>query len=136
MPFLILILKMGIIMSFITTTQVSFNDERIFSSAKRNTSIGTCGMIARSITIVAPIVNEWSAPLPIVVMFCFSIIGLLTSVTFPNEKEFVPGNPIEEKTYNIKEKNAKGENGSEISYHNLSKDLKDDNKNNLQDEDT
>ena len=68
---------------------MSFNDERIFSSSKRNTSIGTCGMIARSITIVAPIVNEWAAPLPIVVMFGFSILGLLTSLTFPNESEFV-----------------------------------------------
>ena len=59
MPILILILKMGIIMSFIITTQVSFTDDRIFPASKRNTSVGSCGMIARSITIVAPIVNEW-----------------------------------------------------------------------------
>lgn len=32
MPILILILKMGIINSFITTTQVSFTDDRIFPS--------------------------------------------------------------------------------------------------------
>jgi len=62
-------------------------------------------MIARSITIVAPIVNEWAAPLPIIVMFIFSIIGLLTGMTFPNEEEFVPGNLLEEKAYNLKEKN-------------------------------
>ena len=30
MPFIILCLKMGIIISFITTTQVSFTDDRIF----------------------------------------------------------------------------------------------------------
>jgi len=91
MPVLILVLKMGIIMSFIITTQASFTDERIFSSNKRNTSVGTCGMIARSVTIVAPMVNEWAAPIPIVVMMGFSIIGLITSATFPDESEFVVG---------------------------------------------
>lgn len=95
MPGLILILKMGIIMSFIITTQVSFIDDRIFPAAKRNTSVGTCGMIARSVTIVAPICNEWPAPLPIVLMLAFSTLGLLTSITFPNEDEFTPG--IEQK---------------------------------------
>jgi len=88
MPILILILKMGIIVSFITTCQVSFTDDRIFPSNKRNTSVGTCGMIARSITIVAPIVNEWPAPIPIIIMIGFSIVGLLTSLTFPDESEF------------------------------------------------
>ena len=91
MPVLILILKMGIILSFITTTQVSFTDDRIFPSNRRNTSVGTCGMIARSITIVAPIVNEWPSPFPVVVMFIFIIIGLLTAMTFPKENEFTPG---------------------------------------------
>jgi hypothetical protein len=91
MPILILILKMGIIMSFIITTQASFTDERIFPSNKRNTSVGTCGMIARSVTIVAPIVNEWAAPIPIVVMMFFSVVGLVTTATFPDESEFVVG---------------------------------------------
>ena len=103
MPALILILKMGIIMSFIITTQASFTDERIFTSSKRNTSVGTCGMIARSVTIVAPIVNEWSAPTPIIVMFAFSIIGLVTSLTFPDESEFVIGEKHEDRTYNLNE---------------------------------
>lgn len=103
MPVLILILKMGIIMSFIITTQVSFTDERIFPSNKRNTSVGTCGMIARSVTIVAPIVNEWAAPIPIVVMLAFSIVGLVTSATFPDESEFVVGEKHEDKTYNLNE---------------------------------
>ena len=60
-------------------------------------------MIARSITIVAPIVNEWSAPIPIVIMFGFSIIGILTSLTFPDESEFVQGDKLEDKTYNLNE---------------------------------
>jgi len=48
-------------------------------------------MIARSITIVAPIVNEWTAPFPIIIMIFFLFIGLFTSYTFPNEGEFTPG---------------------------------------------
>lgn len=91
MPVLILVLKMGIIMSFIVTTQVSFTDDRIFPSNKRNTSVGTCGMIARSITIVAPIVNEWPAPIPLFILLGFSVIGMITSLTFPNENEFTVG---------------------------------------------
>lgn len=84
MPVFILLLKMGIIISFITTTQVSFTDDRIFPSNKRNTSVGTCGMIARSITIMAPIVNEWPAPWPILSIFFFSIVGLLMTFSFPS----------------------------------------------------
>ena len=105
MPFLILLLKMGIIMSFIITTQVSFTDDRIFTSSKRNTSVGTCGMIARSITIVAPIVNEWQAPYPIIVMLCFSVLGMFTSFFFPDETEFTQGDKLEDKVYNLNEKN-------------------------------
>ena len=94
MPFLILFLKMGIIMSFIITTQASFTDDRIFPANKRNTSVGSCGMIARSITIVAPIVNEWPAPLPLLVILAFSVCGMFTSFSFPKECEFIPGEKI------------------------------------------
>jgi MFS family permease len=118
MPILILILKMGIIMSFIITTQVSFTDDRIFPPNKRNTSVGSCGMIARSITIVAPIVNEWAAPLPIVVILGFSIIGIFTSWTFPEESEFIPGVVIQETKYNIGE-TGDGEIASDITYVDL-----------------
>ena len=87
MPILILLLKLGIIISYITTTQASFTDDRIFPPSKRNTSVGTCGMIARSVTIVAPIVNEWSVPTPVVIMLVFSVLGLAGSLTFPDEEE-------------------------------------------------
>jgi len=119
MPFLILLLKMGIIMSFIVTTQASFTDDRIFPANKRNTSVGSCGMIARSITIVAPIVNEWPAPLPLVIILGFSIIGIITAMTFPSEAEFIPGERIQETKYNF----ANNENVSDITYHDLNEDL-------------
>lgn len=115
MPVLILVLKMGIIMSFITTTQVSFTDDRIFPSTKRNTSVGTCGMIARSVTIVAPIVNEWPAPFPIIALLIFSVIGILTSLTFPGEDEFTLGQKIKDTKYSLEDKTS-----SDISYHSLS----------------
>jgi len=44
-------------------------------------------MIARSVTILAPIVNEWAAPIPIAVILVLSIIGLATSTTFPRVDE-------------------------------------------------
>ena len=106
MPVLILVLKMGIIMSFIVTTQVSFTDDRIFPSNKRNTSVGTCGMIARSITIVAPIVNEWPAPIPLFILLGFSVLGMITSLTFPNENEFVVGLKQKDKKLNLGKSDA------------------------------
>ena len=83
-------------------------------------------MIARSITIVAPIVNEWAAPLPIVVILGFSVIGIFTSLTFPEEHEFIPGEVIQETKYNIGE-TADGDVASDITYV----DLAVENKNNL-----
>jgi len=126
MPVLILILKMGIIMSFIITTQVSFTDDRIFPSTKRNTYVGSCGMIARSITIVAPIVNEWPAPYPIVVMLLFSILGIVTTYFFPKEDEFAVGEDWKEIHYKINDPNQpNSESRSDVTFHNLDDDLQD-----------
>ena len=116
MPLFILTLKMGIIVSFITTTQVSFTDDRIFPSNKRNTSCGTCGMIARSITIIAPVINEWPAPYPILSIFMFSIFGIFTSLTFPNDDE-----KLKKELYNP---NDELDEASNLSYHNISKEIK------------
>jgi hypothetical protein len=115
MPVLILILKMGIIMSFITTTQISFTDDRIFPSSKRNTSVGTCGMIARSVTIVAPIVNEWDVPYPILIMLGFTIIGLINTFFFPHEEE-----KLKSELYG--KLGEKAQDDSYISYHEISED--------------
>ena len=62
-------------------------------------------MIARSITIVAPIVNEWQAPLPIVVMLGFSILGIIVAATFPSEESW----DLEEKYYHLNEEGIIGE---------------------------
>ena len=44
-------------------------------------------MVARSVTIVAPIVNEWDPPYPILMMLGFSILGFITSYTFEDIME-------------------------------------------------
>lgn len=101
MPLIIVTLKMGIIISFITTTQVSFTDDRIFPPHQRNTSLGTCGMISRSLTIVAPIVNEWAAPIPVLIMMFLFLCGLFTAYSFPEEDEFTPGQAQKEIIYDL-----------------------------------
>ena len=63
-------------------------------------------MIARSVTIVAPIVNEWAAPWPIIMLFGFSILGYLTSFTFPKEDEFADGEKIKEIKYDFTAKQS------------------------------
>ena len=80
-------------------------------------------MIARSVTIVAPIVNEWASPIPIVVMMFFSVVGLVTTATFPDESEFVVGEKQEDKTYNLNE-NIKDAD-SDLTQVNMSSGLKD-----------
>jgi hypothetical protein len=80
-------------------------------------------MIARSVTIVAPIVNEWAAPIPIVVMMVFAILGLITSATFPDESEFVVGEKQEDKTYNLNENIRDVD--SDLTQVNMSSGLKD-----------
>ena len=113
MPILILILKMGIITSYITTTQISFTDDRIFPSSKRNTSVGTCGMVARSVTIAAPIVNEWETPWPILCMLVFSVLGIVVSLTFKTDQ-------IQTTTYKAMNQS---DGASDLSYRNLDKEI-------------
>lgn len=68
-------------------------------------------MIARSVTIVAPIVNEWDPPFPILMMTGFSIIGLITSYTFDDISDSDP------ETILLK---LKEDEDSQVTYHNIS----------------
>lgn len=74
-------------------------------------------MIARSVTIVAPIVNEWSAPYPILAILFFAIVGIFTSLTFPKEDEFSNGQKIKEIKYDLASRS--NDNKSDLSYHDL-----------------
>ena len=62
-------------------------------------------MIARSVTIVAPIVNEWTAPMPIFIMLAFSVLGILVSLTFPKEEIW----EVEEQYYHLNEEGNIGQ---------------------------
>ena len=74
-------------------------------------------MIARSVTIFAPIVNEWQAPLPILIMLVFSCIGMLTSFTFPDQQ------PLDAKAKQSFQPLAQNEEQSNITFHDVSKEF-------------
>merc|ERR1719263_2013236 len=73
MPWAIFIAKFGTASGFLISYLASFSDNRIFPIEKRATAIGLCNLIARSITITAPIINELEEPEP---MFFF--IGMIS----------------------------------------------------------
>jgi hypothetical protein len=58
MPILTMLTKFGSGAAMLITYSASFGDEQLFPSKKRTTAIGICNIIARSITIFAPQVNE------------------------------------------------------------------------------
>jgi len=75
-------------------------------------------MIARSITIIAPIVNEWPAPLPIFAILFFSILAIFVTFFLPREDEFVIGEKLKEIKYDIAGKEEEGEH-SDLTFHDL-----------------
>lgn len=91
---------------------MSFTDDRIFPTHSRNSALGSCGMISRSITIVAPIVNEWAAPIPVLIMMFLFFAGLLTAYSFPEEDEFTPGQAQKEIVYDLSGKRGNRSNKS------------------------
>lgn len=66
---------------------------------------------------MAPIVNEWPAPIPIVLILGFSIMGLITGLTFPTEKE-----QLKSEIINLNER--ENDENSALSYHNISQEIK------------
>jgi len=63
-------------------------------------------MISRSLTIVAPIVNEWAAPIPVLIMTFLFLCGLFTAYSFPEEDEFTPGQVQKEIIYDLSGKKS------------------------------
>lgn len=57
-PTVVFIAKIGANMSFLNVYQASFGQNIIFPFYKRATAIGICNLIARGITIAAPLVAE------------------------------------------------------------------------------
>ena len=66
---------------------MSFNDPKTFPVLKRTTAIGICNFIARLFTMFAPLVAELDRPIPIIMVIVVTLIALITSFTFPSDKD-------------------------------------------------
>jgi len=59
-----------------------FSDDTIFPASKRVTAIGICNIVARALTILAPLVNEARVPLPMLSFIAAISIALIFSFSF------------------------------------------------------
>jgi len=66
--------KVGANMSFQNVYSASFNENMIFPFYKRATAIGICNLIARGVTVAAPMVAELPRPWPAGLLVAFSIV--------------------------------------------------------------
>ena len=82
MPILTMLTKFGSGAAMLTTYSASFGDEHIFPSKKRATAIGICNIIARSVTVFAPQVNELQAPIPMLFFIASTSFALIISFSF------------------------------------------------------
>lgn len=71
---MVFIAKIGSNMSFQNVYAVSFNENIIFPFYKRATAIGICNLIARGVTIAAPMVAELPRPWPAGFLLTFTAI--------------------------------------------------------------
>lgn len=84
MPELVLVLKFGLGSVMLATYTASFCEDQIFPAKKRATATAICNIIARSLTILAPQVNELKDPLPKQIFIVILTIGLISSFSFIN----------------------------------------------------
>jgi hypothetical protein len=82
MPWAIFIAKFGTASGFLISYMASFSENRIFPIEKRATAIGLCNLIARSITSIAPMVNELEEPEPMYFFIGFMFLAWLYNFTF------------------------------------------------------
>ena len=81
---LLLLTKFGITCAFLTTYQTSFHTN-IFPQSYRASAIGVCNIIARTVTLLAPTMNDLQKPTPLILMMGAAAIGLISSF-FINDK--------------------------------------------------
>lgn len=82
MPFLTMLTKFGSGASTLTTYSASFGDDQIFPFRHRAQAISICNIVARTCTVFAPQVNEFSAPIPILFFIGSVSVALFVSFTF------------------------------------------------------
>jgi len=84
-PKVTFIAKFGTGFAFLCCYQASFSDDTLFASDVRATAIGSCQVIARGLTILAPEITELKSPRPIMSFIFVSTLALVTSFTFSED---------------------------------------------------
>lgn len=82
MPRLLMVTKFGIGAASLASYSACFSDDTIFPASKRVTAIGICNIVARALTILAPLVNEARVPLPMLSFIAAISIALIFSFSF------------------------------------------------------
>ena len=92
MPVFTMVTKFGLGAAMLSCYSACYSDDQIFPLKKRATAIGICNIVARSITILAPQVNELKAPLPMLTFIAIIAVAFIASFSFiaANEMEQVP----------------------------------------------
>lgn len=87
-----MVTKFGLGAAMLSCYSACYSDDHIFPLKKRATAIGICNIVARSITILAPQVNELKAPLPMLTFIAIIAVAFIASFSFiaPNEMEQKP----------------------------------------------
>ena len=86
-PKVTFIAKFGINLAFVSTYQASFSRDDVFPADRRATAIGTCQLLGRAVTALAPEVTELQKPKPIACLCIITAIAFVVSFTFPSEEE-------------------------------------------------
>lgn len=84
-PKVTFVAKFGIALAYLSTYQASFSDEEMFPIEKRSTAIGTCQLLARALTIFAPLITELPQPQPILCFISLAAFSFAVSFTFRSE---------------------------------------------------
>jgi hypothetical protein len=77
--------KFGMGAASLASYSACFSDDTIFPASKRVTAIGICNIVARALTILAPLVNEARVPLPMLSFIAAISIALIFSFSFRQE---------------------------------------------------
>jgi len=76
--------KLGIYLGMVCVYQASFTNDRIFKADQRSTCVGTCQLVARTLTCLSPEVNELASPMPILIFLGANVIAFGVSFTMPD----------------------------------------------------
>lgn len=81
MPWMIFIAKFGSASGFLISYMASFSDDRIFPIERRATAIGICNLIGRTITGLAPLINELPEPMPMFFVIAIFALAFIVNTT-------------------------------------------------------